>query len=273
MHELKTKEEVAVRLLRRGLQPEICRVSYISEGLNGLLGILLEEPKQNFGEAYHKGSVISFVESEYAEESRSPQDEDALRQVRYSADLTPPGTWLRADLEDGKLVCDAISDYHTDGSVENLDKVLRLLRDSQVWVPYMPVDPDAAARFSREEDPLGILGTKYRGENDAGDQAASFTEKKKQISVPDLLQAADGSALYFPVFTRTEIMGDYLVEEYDKKRMPFLEAVTLAKESPRGISGVLVNPFSETFFADARIFPMLLSMPTSIAEPETEKTK
>ncbi len=250
MQKLKVKEKILVLLKRRGLEAEICQAEYLSEGINSLLGRLLEEPRQNFGDLYHKGGIIGFLPIPGTEETNI---ED--QQVFYMADLTPPDTFLREDFRDGRLVRSAIARYHSDGSIKNLDEILRLLRDSTIWVPYMKNRVSAGHGSSTEDDPLGILGTKYRG--DEGETAKE----------PDLLQNPDGSAYYFPVFTDREEIGAYNTQAYECIHMPFLQAIKLAEDASHSVTGILVNAFTEPFLAASEVLAMTAALPSRIVDP------
>ena len=115
-----------VCLIYKGLQPETCRVRVYDQMDDWLIGILLDEPGQNFG--YHKGEKVGIFSGR-----------DADGNTFYYSNMTPDKELPEADLEDGTLLKQAIDDFKAKRTQDDLFEILELLRDSRVWIPCRAV--------------------------------------------------------------------------------------------------------------------------------------
>lgn len=116
-------DEVKVYLLKDGYNKELCQVRIRGLSDHGILGILLEEPKQDFG--CHEGEEIAFFVQELQNHS-----------VICYANCNPQETVTAEDLADGSVLKQAIAVFHESRTKDNFVQVMQILRDSQVWIPY-----------------------------------------------------------------------------------------------------------------------------------------
>lgn len=119
----KNFDDVKVILYKEGLEIEgvWVRVEALDKGV--IMGTLLNDPAQDFG--VKTGSPISFVVNEGKDKKRT-----------LVADLTPRKTYKAKELEDGKLLKDAIVAFNDEKNKFKMFTVLEILRDSTVFVPY-----------------------------------------------------------------------------------------------------------------------------------------
>lgn len=75
--------------------------------------------------------------------------------------------------------------------------------------------------------------------------------------IPDILQNKD--AYFFPVFTTIKDMGEY-GENFSKIQKHFMEVVPLALNNEKGVSGIVVNAFSEPFVVPREYFDIPADM-------------
>ena len=79
--------------------------------------------------------------------------------------------------------------------------------------------------------------------------------------IPDILQ--NGDDYFFPVFTTAEEMGEY-GEQFSKIEKHFLEAMALARNNEKDVTGIVVNAFSEPFVIPKEMFDIIERMDSSI---------
>lgn len=215
-------DDVQVRLIREGLQVEICwaRLFYMEE--NWIMAYLLNEPKQNFG--YHEGEKIAIF----------LHQTDGGEIICYS-DMTPDMKLTQEDLEGGELLRQAIESFNNNRTENGFIDIMFFLRDSYVWIPCNAV-------MSSEDEELFKNSKK-------GDEVTLQNDMKL---IPDILK--NGDDLFFPVFSNCETMGEY-GEYFAKIEKHFLEALELANEHEE-IVGIVVDPFSNPFVLEKELFDM-----------------
>lgn len=159
-------------------------------------------------------------------------------------------------LEDGSFLREAIEICNKNRSFENTTKLLRILRDSLIWIPCNAILSDAD--YAAMEQVL-----KEEAEKDGLDSliGKTLTNQDEIRMVPDILQS--GENYFFPVFTSAEEMGEY-GENFSKIQDHFLEAMNLAIHNEKDVYGIVINAFSESFVVPRELFEVIAQIPSSI---------
>ena len=234
-------DDVQVYLTKEGLNPELCWTRAFGVGDHFIMGVLLNEPNQNFG--YHEGERIAFFVKE---------TED--KHIICYTDMTPSRKLTAEDLADGTMLKNAISAFNNERKNHNFVELLETLRDSYVWIPCNAILDDVdveaikAAIEAADGDLSSIVGQ-------------TFSNSENIRMVPDILQ--NGEDFFFPVFSSAEEMGEY-GEGFSKIEKHFLEAIGLAINNERELKGIVVNPFTEPFVLDREIFDIVQKMKTRL---------
>ena len=151
--------------------------------------------------------------------------EDIFR-IDGDTEYSVPDEQITAELlEDGSFLKKATEICNRNSTQLNMIKLLKILRDSYVWVPQ-------------------------------------FTNKDEYRLVPDTLQ--NGEDFFFPVFTSEEEMGEY-GDHFSHVPQPFLEAIALARHNEKDVVGIVINAFSEPFVINRELFEMIEGNRTCIA--------
>ena len=235
-------DDVLVYLTKEGLEPEGCWTRITGLGDHWFMGMLLNEPKQNFG--YHQGEEIGFTLHKTEEE----------KIICYS-EMTPSRKLTAKDLEDGMMLKKAVYAFNADRTENNFFEVLELLRDSYVWIPCNAIISEAdQAKWEKVVE-------------EAGDDLESLigkevTSQDEIRMVPDILQ--NGDKFFFPVFTSPTEMGEY-GNHFSKIQKHFLEAIMLAKNNQRDVAGIVLNAFTEPFVLDKVLFDVVEKMKTRLS--------
>lgn len=180
-------DDVQVYLVRDGLQPEVCWTRIIGLGDHWIMGILLNEPNQNFD--YHQGEKIAFF-----------VEEDEEKGIICWSDMTPSQILKPEDLEDGCMLRSAITAFNTNRTEQGLIEIMEILRDSYVWVPCNAILSDVDQKAFAEL--ISNAG------NDLKSMVGMELSNQENIRmVPDILQ--NGDDFFFPAFISTEDMGEY----------------------------------------------------------------
>lgn len=164
-------------------------------------------------------------------------------------------------LEDGSFLKKATEICNRNRTQLNMIKLLKILRDSWVWIPCTAVmsDTDYAAMEKL------VMEAKDNLDSLVG---MELTSQDSIRMVPDILQ--NGEDFFFPVFTTAEEMGDY-GNGFSKIEKHFLEAANLARNNEKKIKGIVINAFSEPFVVPVDLFEMIAEMPSSFEmKGETE---
>ena len=236
-------DDIMVRLIKDGLQPEGCWVRISGLGEHWFMGRLLNEPDQMFG--YHEGEEIAF----FVEETED-------KQVFCYSDMNPSVKLKPEDLEDGSMLKNAIAAFEAERTQEHFIDIMEILRDSFIWIPC-----NAVIGQSDQKQLEQII-------KDAGDDLQSLIGKELSYEegvrmIPDILQSGDD--FFFPVFISCEDMGEY-GDHFSKVEKHFLEAIALAKNNEKNVKGIVINAFSEPFVVDAGLFDLIEGMKSRIVE-------
>ena len=182
--------------------------------------------------------------------------EDIFR-VDGDTEYSVPDDQITAELlKDGSFLKKATEICNRNSTQLNLIKLIRILRDSNVWVPCTAILSDADYAVMEKqvmdaEDGDGL-------DSLIGQQ---FTNKDELRLVPDILQ--NGEDFFFPVFTSEEEMGEY-GNRFSHVPQPFLEAIALARHNEKDVIGIVINAFSEPFVVNRELFEMIEGMESSI---------
>ena len=234
-------DDVLVYLTRKGLKPEGCWTKITDLMEHYFVGTLLNEPEQNFG--YHAGETIAF----YVQKT-----EDGM--VFCYSDMTPSRQLTAEDLEDGRLLKEAVTAFNKSRTKDNFFEVLELLRDSYVWVPCSAVlgDEDREAFEKAVESAGGDLSSLV---------GITFTSKASIRLIPEILK--NGDKFFFPIFSSEEEMGE-LSKGFSKVEKHMLEVIPLARNNEKKPAGIVLNAFTEPFLLDAEIFDIVENMKSRI---------
>lgn len=160
-------------------------------------------------------------------------------------------------LEGGAFLKKATEICNRNSTQLNMIKLLRILRDSYVWVPCNAILSDVdysaiekAVKAAESGDGLDTL---------VGQQ---FTTMDNVRLVPDILQ--NGDDFFFPVFTSAEEMGEY-GEGFSKVEKHFLETINLARNNEKNVVGIVINAFSEPFVVKKELFELIEGMESSLS--------
>ena len=238
-------DDVQVYLMRQGLKPEPCwtRISGLAE--NWIKGVLLNEPEQNFG--CHQGEEVAI---------NLDQTEDG--KVICYANMNPGRLLKPEDLADGSMLRQAIRTFQAEGTKEAFFEILETLRDSYVWVPCNAVlgeeDQKAFAEMMDKagDDPAALVGMEMKNQ-------------EKIRLVPDILQ--NGDNFFFPAFITQEDMGQY-GQYFSKVKKHFLEAIALARNNEKQLSGIVINAFTEPWILDRELFDLVANLKSRLVQEQ-----
>ena len=173
--------------------------------------------------------------------------------VEYSVP-DDPITWEL--LGDGSFLKKAVGICNRNRTPLNMIKLARILRDSWIWIPCNAVMSDADYVVMEK----AVLTAKD-GEGLDSLVGQEFTTRDEVRMVPDILQ--NGGEFYFPVFTTLEEMGEY-GEYFSKMEKHFLEAVNLARNNKKNVSGIVINAFTGPFVIPKEMFDAIADMESSL---------
>ena len=236
-------DDVLVFLTRDGLRPEGCWVRINGLGDHCLMGILLNEPNQDFG--YHEGDQIAFF-----------VHEDENKEIVCYSNMNPSQKITAKDLEDGSMLEAAVSAFNCERNKQNLITILEILRDSFVWVPCNVVMSEADQQRIEEM----VLGMKDNLDALIGQE---FVTNDVTRFIPDILQ--NGEDFFFPIFSTAEAMGEY-GEHFSKIQKHMLDVIPLARNNEKKLAGIVLNAFTEPFVLDAAIWDIVEKMKSRIVE-------
>ena len=160
-------------------------------------------------------------------------------------------------LNDGSYLKRAIEICNRNRTKLNMIKLMKILRDSLVWIPCNAVmssaDNAALEKIVNDAKAGGGLDTLV---------GKTISNQDVIRMVPDILK--NGEQFYFPVFTTAEEMGEY-GKSFSKVQKHFLEAVNLARNNEKKVVGIVINAFSGAFVVPVDMFDMIASMPSAFA--------
>ena len=239
-------DDVQVYLLKNGLPAERCWARIIGLQKPGFIGELLTEPNGDFG--FHQGEIIGMI-------ARIDENENAI----LISDLNPDIELKREDMEDGKMLKGAIHTFNEEQTEPNFIEVLRLLRDSEVWIPCNAIISEEDEAFIEEQLNAAGGDIDTLSENPEG---KTFVNNDPIRLVPDILW--NGDDYFFPVFTSVEEMGKY-GNHFSTVPDEFLHTVILARNNEKDVKGIVVNAFSEPFIMYRELFDVVENVRTRLA--------
>ena len=242
---LKTNEKVDVILIKNPNEPEKVTVSYLDEMDNFLVGVLEDEPEQEFG--YHKGETIAFF----------PFTDDRGTTI-YICDMNPSVQITEEDLADGKMLEEAVSKFNSNRNNDTFIDVLEILRDSIVYVPYNAVLSD------RDQERFEKIINKA-GENLDELVGLEFVAEDETRLIPDILE--NSGNYFFPIFSTEEAMGEY-GDNFSKIPQNILDIIPLARNNDKKPVGIVLNAFSEPFILDKEVWDIVEKMKSRLTTNE-----
>ena len=163
-------------------------------------------------------------------------------------------------LEDGSFLKRAVEICNRNRTQMNLVKLMKILRDSWVWIPCTAImsaaDTEAVAKTIKEAVEKGSLDVLV---------GSTITNQDEVHMVPDILQ--NGDDFFFPVFTTAGEMGEY-GKDFSKIQEHFLTAVTLARNNKKKVTGIVINAFTEPFVIPEELFDIIAEMDSAIKPKE-----
>ncbi len=168
-------------------------------------------------------------------------------------------------LKDGSFLKRATEICNRNRTKLNMIKLLRILRDSFVWIPCNAILSDA--------DYAALETTVNEAKESGGLDTLVGTTLSNQESIrmiPDILQ--NGEEFFFPVFTTAEEMGEY-GKRFSKVEKHFLEAMILARNNEKKVKGIVINAFSEPFVIPVDLFDLIMGMPSSFEKKEVTENE
>ena len=205
----------------------------------------MNEPVQNFG--YHAGEIIAF----FMQETKN-------KQIICVSNMNNTAKISREDLEDGKMLEEAVHRFNSERTEQNLFDVLEILRDSYVWVPCNAIMSEADQ--ARLMEMIGDIEDEELCERLVGKQFVSEGETR---FVPDILISGDD--FYFPIFSTMEAMGEY-GKGFSKIQRHILDVIPLARNNEHKPVAIVLNAFSEAFELSSELWDILENMKSRIEE-------
>ncbi|RHS34618.1 SseB family protein [Coprobacillus sp. AF09-1A] len=255
-------DDVLVYLFVDGKKTEGCWVRIEGLGDHHFIGTLLNEPNQDMG--CHAGDLIIFyvtknedgnyicyssaelvddVPEDYMGDEISLDEEDVVENL------------TEEDLEDGTLLEEMISNFNENQTEQNLFNLLRVLRDSWVWVPCTAVMSD--------NDQQRMLKMINSLDGDYGAlEGQDFVALDETRMIPDILK--NGEEFFFPVFSNEEAMGEY-GNDFSKVARPMLEVIPLARNNEQKLFGIVINAFTEPFVLPENLWESLENMESQLS--------
>lgn len=167
-------------------------------------------------------------------------------------------------LEDGSFLKRATEICNRNRTQLNMIKLVKILRDSWIWIPCTAVLSDAdyevVEKMVKDAEQNGGLDSLV---------GTNLTNQDNIRMIPDILQ--NGDDYFFPVFTTEEEMGEY-GEHFSKIQKHFLEAVNLARNNEKKVKGIVINAFSEPFVVPIDLFDLIADIPSSFEQVEENPT-
>ncbi len=179
------------------------------------------------------------------------------------AEYAVPDDPITAELlADGSFLKKAVEICNRNRTQMNMVKLMKILRDSWIWVPCNAImseaDNDSVLKMIQEAEDSGGLDTLV---------GKTITNQDYIRMVPDILQ--NGEYFFFPVFSTAEEMGEY-GENFSKVQRHFLEAVNLARNNEKKVTGIVINAFTEPLVITMDLLDIIADMDSAIKNPENE---
>lgn len=236
-------DDVQVYITKDGLSPEVCWTRLVGLDEHCIMGVLLNEPNQNFG--CHQGEKIAFFVQETEE-----------KKIICISDMNPSQILKPEDLEDGSMLKTAITAFNSERTKQGLIQIMEILRDSLVWIPCNAVLSDV------DQKALADLVSRADGNLDSL-KGIEISNQENIRMIPDILQ--NGDDFFFPAFITTEDMGEY-GQNFSKVQKHFLEVIALARNNEKNVSGIVINAFSEPWVLDKELFDYVEKMKSRMVQ-------
>ena len=159
------------------------------------------------------------------------KDEDGA--LVCAADLTPSIFLTEDDLEDGSMLENAVHTFITGKKEADLVELLQILRDSYVWMPCRM---------------LSELNVE--------------TDLEEGMS-PDLFQK--GADYFLPIFSSEKEMKEF-ADGRSKYPVRVTKAISMAKESSKPITAIVLNAFTEPFVIDMKLCDVIEKLKSRVEE-------
>lgn len=239
-------DDVKVVLMKEGLKPEEVWVHMTEPGDHEIIGVLLNQPYQDYG--VNKGDTIGFNVKETDD-----------KKILCFKDLNEPRELRKEDLEDGSFLQHCIQDFLSD--TENKEKfgfLLAVLRSSNVVVPCdVQLSDEAEAIMNKLKK--------------AGKELDDMTEEEAEVFnagmhfFPMILE--NETHKFMPAFTGEEEIGDH-ADGAARVNMPFLHAIDMALDEGNELEGIVINPYSDNFIVSKELFGTIRKMEPLFDEPD-----
>ena len=172
----------------------------------------------------------------------------------------PDDTITAELLEDGSFLKRAVEICNRNRTQMNLIKLMKILRDSWIWIPCNAImsaaDTETVTKMLKDAVEKGSLDVLVGN---------TITNQDEVHMVPDILQ--NGEDFFFPVFTTAEEMGEY-GNDFSKIQEHFLTVVSLARNNKKKVTGIVINAFSEPFVIPEELFDIIAEMDSAIEPKE-----
>ncbi len=240
-------DEIKVVLLKKGDEQEEVNVRLTKPGDHELIGILLDQPSQEYG--INKDEEIAF---------NVRQDKDKKVICFKSFDDEEPHELSQADLEDGSFLKQCLREFHDDTDNKELfGVILAVLRSCEVVVPCdIQLSEEAAALMDKLQKDGKNLDDLPEEEQEKFNDGTNF--------LPMILES-DGHK-FLPVFGNEDEIGDH-AEDAARVHMPFLHAMEMASDGD-DIEGIVVNPYTENFIVNKELFDTIRNMDPIFGESD-----
>lgn len=231
-------DTVKVYLGREGFDTEQCWVRITGIEEKQLTGILIDEPKQDFG--YHRNEEIDF----------SIYEIEKNKYVCY-ADMSLYLKIGKEELENGQLLESMLDKYLEEPSYRRFIDILIVLKHSRIWVPCTSVLHEEDKRMLNDmidKDNNGV-------ESMIGEQF-QFSHGFRMI--PDILTNQSGN-MFFPVFSQTDQSGEYGLN-FSFTNMNIDEVINLAKNNKKKPTAIIINAFSQSIIVEQKLWDFILNI-------------
>ena len=161
---------------------------------------------------------------------------DLILNIDGGVEYTVPDVKITKELlEDGSFLKRAAGICSRNFTELNVFKLLKVLRDSYVWIPC---------------------------DLDLGDETQKNTPMEECLRVGAKL-IKNGDKLFFPVFSAANEMGKS-GKNPTAVKCTFLYALSLAKNSKEEVAGIVINPFTEPCVVSNEFFGVLEEMKSAL---------
>ncbi len=239
-------DDIRVLFLRKGLDPEECRIRMTGLGEHVLVGRLLNQPRQDFG--VNAGDTVEFFVHKESEDKIICIAEFEERKLS------------KADLTDGTVLKQAVADFFKDKNDDTFHAALTVLRSSNVLVPCEVKISEESRIILEQLDKKGKKPDSLTGEvRERFEAGLSFT--------PTML--VNNGRSFFPVFSGEKEMEGHF-KNSSTMDVPFLHAVEMAANGGE-IEGIVLNAFTQAFVVGKDQFDAVAKLKPLVDEEEGEE--